>query len=75
MVNSVAVWCKIETEHFHEKSLVREDGWRSSWAYSEQNAVWPVSLQKGHAFTTPHRSSALLKRVSSNITLPIVLAL
>ena len=36
VMDSVAVSCKIETEHFHEKSLVREDGWRSNWAYSEQ---------------------------------------
>ena len=37
MVNSVTVCCKIE--HFHKKNLVREDGWRSSWAYSEQKCL------------------------------------
>jgi hypothetical protein len=38
-VNSVAVCCKIETKHLHEKNLVRGDGWRSNWAYSEQKCL------------------------------------
>jgi len=39
VANSMAVCCKIETEHFCEKDLVKEDGWRSNWAYSEQKCI------------------------------------